>query len=139
MMSSTFLQWTLCKNVKGEKGPRSGHANEGYKIMTYQWRTMNWNWSSEGVKAFRSYQWRKPSLALWFLQGNLLFRYYQMLPFLKGPFIKTWFQRYCAIDLVSFDFCLNTALKKLESLNVGCCKCVMDSDMKAISGIDHKA
>lgn len=42
------------------------------------------------------------------------------------------------MDLVSFDFCLNTGLKKLESLNIGCCKCVTDSDMKAISGIDHK-
>jgi len=38
-----------------------------------------------------------------------------------------------------FNLCFNnTGLKKLEYLNIGCCKCVTDSDMKSISGTDHK-
>ena len=61
-----------------------------------------------------------------------------MLYFLECPFIETWFWNYYVRDLVSFDFCFNTGLKKLEFLNIGCCKCVTDSDMKAISGIDHE-
>ena len=32
-----------------------------------------------------------------------------------------------------FSF-LFTGLKKLESLNISCCKCITDMDMKAISG-----